>query len=330
MIKNLQVLRALAALLVVFYHYHFYGLYVGAFGVDIFFVISGFIISFVISKTSDDFFKKRLIRIIPMYYLVTVFLIVLWLIRPGFFHNVYVDATTIIKSLFFIPYTIGDGGPILSSGWTLNYEMYFYLIVSFFLFVTKDARKTLFFSILFLLGVCVYKILSSSGNRYILFYGNSCVTEFIFGILLFFINEKIKPKPGKSSFIMMIAGILSFAVMVYCSYHHYTKFPLISFSIPAFIITGYFIFSDGSWKEESRIYKWLYRMGNASYTMYLIHPFIIYIPPRLINVFIKIKNPVFLTAELILSIGLVCVASDIVHRKIERPMLKKIGLWVKA
>ena len=57
MIKNLQVLRALAALLVAYYHFGFNNSKIGFFGVDIFFIISGFIMSFVLFKNQTDFFK---------------------------------------------------------------------------------------------------------------------------------------------------------------------------------------------------------------------------------------------------------------------------------
>ena len=68
----------------------------------------------------------------PMYYLFTIALVLVWFVFPQGFKNVYISAEAIIKSLCFIPYYIGDSGPILSLGWTLNYEIFFYVIVGLF------------------------------------------------------------------------------------------------------------------------------------------------------------------------------------------------------
>ena len=67
---SIQALRGLADLFVVFQHVRF--LNFGAFGVDIFFCISGFMIMFTTEKSTKYFFRKRLVRILPLYYLMTL------------------------------------------------------------------------------------------------------------------------------------------------------------------------------------------------------------------------------------------------------------------
>ena len=77
---SIQALRGLAALFVVFQHVRF--LNFGAFGVDIFFCISGFMIMFTTEKSTKYFFRKRLVRILPLYYLMTLGTYLLLLLFP--------------------------------------------------------------------------------------------------------------------------------------------------------------------------------------------------------------------------------------------------------
>ena len=76
MLFNIQVLRAVASLLVVHAHAAAGGLGLswvgGANGVDLFFVISGFIIAYVASIDSDQFMARRLVRIVPIYWVSTL------------------------------------------------------------------------------------------------------------------------------------------------------------------------------------------------------------------------------------------------------------------
>src|SRR5882672_247790 len=127
MLDSVQALRALAALCVVVYHVDFVGR--GAFGVDIFFVISGFIICHVTAKDHDGFLRKRLIRIVPLYWAGTLCLYCLGLVAPRLLQS-EPTLSGLVNSLLFIPYA-KEGGrvyPILFLGWTLNYEMFFYAL----------------------------------------------------------------------------------------------------------------------------------------------------------------------------------------------------------
>jgi peptidoglycan/LPS O-acetylase OafA/YrhL len=127
-IKSIQLLRATAALAVVYTHYSVYAFpqfHTGGFGVDIFFIISGFIIAFIVSNNTRNFLKKRLIRVVPMYILATMMTIGTALVFPQWFNNIKITVPAVVKSILFIPYKIGDSGPILSLGWTLNNEIFF-------------------------------------------------------------------------------------------------------------------------------------------------------------------------------------------------------------
>src|SRR5262249_39672775 len=129
-LDSLQALRAVAALSVVLYHIDFIGR--GAFGVDIFFVLSGFIICHVTAADRQHFLLKRLIRIVPLYWARTLVVCALALAAPRLLQTTSDSWMGLLKSLFFIPYEKESGRvyPVLFLGWTLNYEMFFYVVFS--------------------------------------------------------------------------------------------------------------------------------------------------------------------------------------------------------
>ena len=126
-ITNIQVLRFIAAFSVMMVHLPLIGF--GIWGVDIFFVISGFIMMYVTEKNHKNFFLKRLIRIIPIYWILTFGVFSVAILKPDLLNNTTADYEHLLKSLFFIPFNKNETGhfPILFLGWTLNYEMIFYL-----------------------------------------------------------------------------------------------------------------------------------------------------------------------------------------------------------
>lgn len=326
MIKNLQVLRALAALLVAYYHFGFNDNKVGFFGVDIFFIISGFIMSYVLFKNQRNFFLKRVIKIVPMYYMVTILISILWFLWPPLFHNVFVDGTSLIKSLLFIPYVKFTSGPILSSGWTLNYEMYFYISLSSFLLFTKKTTYILIGTALFLSAIYLLQLSNFINNYYLNFLGNPIVFEFILGTILYWIYKNHAEHVTKKS-ILIVLGISSLLCLIGMVYFNLDKIEgnrLLLYGIPSFIITSFFVFSENKWPAATWMYKWLYRLGNASYVIYLIHPFVMNIFLRLLHPLLKFDNNLVAFAELVVSLFFVCITSDFVHRKIEKPLIGKI------
>ena len=148
-LSSIQVLRGVAASLVVFLHilasldayydssilYDFPSLisFLES-GVDIFFVISGFIM-FAVTKNKFgqgyalNFIKRRIFRVVPLYWTLTLLYASLLIVFPSAFQNAVFDIYKLIQSLLFIPHhnVSGDIMPVVSVGWTLNYEMYFYL-----------------------------------------------------------------------------------------------------------------------------------------------------------------------------------------------------------
>ena len=155
MLRNIQALRALAALLVVVVHLERLAAPLGfghaalapfAAGVDLFFVISGFIMVYTTARRPQRparFLANRLMRIAPLYWALTLALFALALAAPGLLGTTRADGAALLRSLAFIPGERGDGTlrPILFVGWSLNLEMAFYLVFAACLNIADLRRR---------------------------------------------------------------------------------------------------------------------------------------------------------------------------------------------
>ena len=143
-LANVQVLRAVAAILVVLFHsqaigsnYGFRAHYLALFenwgwnGVDLFFVISGFIMVYIQRQRRDTpwrFAVNRLFRIGPLYWTLTLVMTALFLLQPKLFNTNGIGWPWVVSSLAFLSQATQHGMPVLFDGWTLEFEMLFYLI----------------------------------------------------------------------------------------------------------------------------------------------------------------------------------------------------------
>jgi len=188
---SIQYSRALAALMVVLHHARnpenwlsnpLEGYSAFAWGADIFFVISGFIM-YVAARNENhvDFLGRRIIRVVPLYWGATFALLAInthyhiWLIDSG-------DFSHLINSLFFIPhyspYHPDRVWPYLIQGWTLDYEMLFYLIFFFGLMI----QRTLIVSNIAILSLFCLGILIEPQSAILKAYTKPILLEFLLGV----------------------------------------------------------------------------------------------------------------------------------------------------
>jgi len=158
----------------------------GHFGVDIFFVISGFVMMLSTEMTADKFFLKRIVRIVPTYWFFTIGVFLIALILPDVLKNTTANPVHLIKSFFFVPFDKNGVGvtPILALGWTLNYEMYFYLLFAIALKLNRNYRGELATFML----VAVYALTQNTHTLPLSFYSSDIVFEFSLGIVAFHIQ----------------------------------------------------------------------------------------------------------------------------------------------
>ena len=207
-LNSLQYLRAIAALLVVYSHAisfigsgnsfqtNFYYLRsFGAIGVDIFFIISGFIIAYISNdflgkNKTKKFLIKRIIRINPSYYLISIIALLLRFISKS---EIKFPFEELVKTFTILP--IFDYGekfwkPILYVGWTLAFEWYFYLFYAILIFF-KIRNKSIVIIVTFIILVLLGIIFPNKNIQY-KFITNPLVLEFCLGVLLATFYKKIK------------------------------------------------------------------------------------------------------------------------------------------
>ena len=300
-LESIQHLRGIAALLVVFVHFPTpLARFCGSIGVDIFFFISGFIIFISIDKSGYydkpfTFLKKRLLRIIPLYFLVTT-LFILMNVTLNSFHaereaNIPVDMSTItvVKSFLFIPITV-DGyyrDPLVFLGWSLNFEMLFY-IFTFFLLVIFRRRFFIPLVLLLLLLGCSNYIIGDFKNVYLDFLTSPFLLYFAIGLLLGKYHELLQEKI--SSFVEPLLFVVLYVFFIVMSAkdmgYVYDGMPrevvvyngkeiprILIWGIPSFILLISYFTLASKYKITN---SYLSKLGDRSYSIYLLQIFFIY------------------------------------------------------
>lgn len=325
-LANIQYLRGIAALMVCGFHTQLWlnnslteklgsELFPnGEYGVEIFFIISGFIMIYttrnydpLLAKDNFLFFmKKRIVRIMPLYTILTFAWIFLFV--PDFNFN-YVNLIKLVKSLFFIPY---KGFPILYLGWTLNYEMLFYLIFALSFLFKKYRIHALIF-------VFILQIISQQFNFtgvIARFLSNFVVSFFFIGIISGLVVQKVQIPMyfSKIKYLSYLLLILVHLEIITISNHF---FLLIFIGINCFVI----ITSDFATQEK--VFKPLFILGNISFSLYLIHPFIPHIFMRYLQLDPGFINNGFLTFLFYLTmLSVIFVVSFLSHKWIEEKFNK--------
>jgi exopolysaccharide production protein ExoZ len=291
-IVSIQYLRALAALGVVLTHAStslldrnraLIPLGFGTFGVDIFFVISGFIMYSATANqtiTAGQFFLRRLIRIFPLYCCATTVAFVIARVAPQSTRIFSPKLYDYLRSICFIPYftTTGEAigsvrglmRPEVGQGWTLNYEMFFYVMFALCLCLPKRLRMTSLIATGILLSVL--GLLFRPSGAVLQTYTDSLILEFVFGVVLGYVYMWHLKKSLISSGIMVLVGVS--IVSVVCQIFFTYPLPrVISQGLPA---TG--LVAAALWLERAgRIPRFptLLLLGDASYSLYLLHVFVL-------------------------------------------------------
>lgn len=283
-----QALRALAALFVVFHHAQFDAEHFGGpagftpnralpweVGVDIFFVISGFVIVhasrglFGRAGAARTFVARRLIRIVPLYWLATALFLVAGLVLPRALNSPPPAAADIVASLLFVPYVngLGNAQPVFSLGWTLNYEMAFYLVFAAAIAAALSRRTAVLVVALFfagLVGVGAVVALPMPLS----FWANPMVLEFVFGMGLALARDT----GGRPGLILRAVLVLIATRMLQDDLTQDGIARAFAWGVPAAMLVAAAVFGPEPRLPEP-VARALVLLGDASYALYLFHPF---------------------------------------------------------
>lgn len=316
MFQRIQILRFIAAFAVVAYHAqitivsYFAGakpyplIENGAYGVDLFFVISGFIIVFISSTKESSaavFAQRRAERIVPLYWLVTFGVFLLSYV-PGLARGHLPSLTQLIKSLFFITWIDGpESYPVLNVGWTLEYEMFFYLLAGLSLAVTPRPWAATGFVMLALVG---------TGRGTTFFLQNPIIIEFVFGMIIaaFMYDRRLFYWLLPAAVVVLVSLPLTPATL-----------RVWTFGVPSF-----FLVAGAVWLDLRKPYTGvvLPKLGDASYSIYLVHVLVISLACKIAVIIMPDLEP----AVAIPVVALVATgAGVVVHQLVERNLMRVLS-----
>lgn len=333
MLNNLQALRALAATLVVFVH-------VGAIkhlglsrifefghsGVDVFFLISGFVMVYSIWNKPVDagrFALNRAIRIIPLYWGLTLALFATSLFGVLLMQPTWPKWVELAMSLAFIPYLKADGfiQPIYFLGWTLNMEMAFYLV---FAICIAAGRGSLYLTTGLSIGVIIVAavagmIFHPTGVIFN-FYTKPIILQFALGmvIAIAYIRNLIVPQPLAWAGLFISAAMLLFYPEIGIRHHNVGLLPA----------TGLIVACALSLEQHGRMIlnKFVLLIGGASYSLYLFHPFATATADRIST---KVSASLTAPVAIVFSIAAAFALAILIHKAFELPataILRKLTI----
>ena len=259
---SVQYLRALAALAVVAFHSG-RATILGQAGVDIFFVISGFIMWMVTAKPVEpaQFLWHRVVRVVPLYWIATLVMAV---------HRSSPLSDT-VRSLLFWPYrdASGDLWPVLVQGWTLNFEMFFYLLFAATLMMPRRLQLLSLTAVLLSLGVIGIVFQPHEAELHV--YTSPLLIEFLAGVWLSEIVQRGRIPGVKIAVAMLFVGLLGFVVSLREPTPELWRFIL--WGGPSLlVVAGAICIELGRGMPTIKSLKLL---GDGSYSIYLFHPFIL-------------------------------------------------------
>jgi exopolysaccharide production protein ExoZ len=313
---SIQHLRAFAALAVVLFHacqWADVDFDIGAAGVDVFFIISGFLMWTITadSRTSPGgFFWSRLTRVAPLYWAATLVTLAIALAAPRLIVQLKPVPSHVLLSLAFVPHLdpVGDPFPLLPPGWTLNYEAVFYLVFTAALGAPREQRLQF---VLAALGV-----LSAIGlvfHPLFPLFANPLMLEFAAGVVLARLGVARSPAPtgiGWSLIALALAGLATLRLL----HIHSDIGRWYLWGVPAVLIVGGALSLEarGAWPASQA----LTRLGDASYAIYLAHWPVIAVAAKLAGD----ARPAWLFIPLA-SVA-ATVVGLVVHAQVEKPLIR--------
>jgi peptidoglycan/LPS O-acetylase OafA/YrhL len=351
-ILELDGLRGIAILLVISFHYinnqlihstHFVGKTLagvtafGWVGVDLFFVLSGFLIGSILirNKNSNNYFSafylRRIVRIIPNYYLL---LVVFFCIKaiPYFADNYLLAGNDVLSGWsyftlvnnFYMAHLNNMGNGAMSVSWSICIEEQFYIVFPFIVYILKDKWLPYF-----LIGVIAAASLVRAQYEhwipaYVLL--PSRMDAISFGVLIAYFHQRADLEGFVQKYFLYIVGLMVFDVIV-CGYlyYRYGDLGMIKHSLFAFLFACCLVFAIArktSWYASMLRNKALMWVGTISYSLYLFHYYIL----GMFHHFIGNRQGVGINNGLDLAASVLALAvsfgfSWMVFRILETPMV---------
>ena len=292
-IALIQVLRAIAALSVAVGHTQRNAILVAAAnhrefdpilldlteaGVDLFFVISGFVMVFAsrdLFATPGGglvFLSRRIARIVPLYWSMTTIFLTAMLVSPNLIPVGRLGPAEILASYFFVPYYRPEEHwmhPVYSVGWTLNYEMFFYAV--FGCVIAFPVKRALMVLTAVFCTLTVAGVIFRPAPGIFFFWSRPIILEFVMGAWIGYVRLTEFRVTNWTAAILVLAGAAGFALQVISGIYAHGYWRPLVWGLPAAAIIAAATLSN--WNIAARgVWKPMVLLGGASYALYLVHP----------------------------------------------------------
>jgi len=339
--QTIQGLRFVAALGVVVGHSAFYARerlgspaptldFLGAMGVGLFFAISGFIMTRIHDEDPDQdwrrFIRRRVARVIPMYWIMTTFKLATILVAADVVITAAVDPVAVVRSYLLLPSfnELGHIEPLWTVGWTLMFEMMFYLLVA----VAMAARvDPVVLAAPVLIALAIASVaraengsaspsgsLPDSASEW-WFYADPVVLYFLAGMAI----ARAARRRSRASMVIAVAAVFALAVLSGLLARAEPVMHGLVFAALVGIL-GIAVGSEGV--LGARVPRWIVVSGTASYSLYLTHPIVAQIVPETLARLGAVDLPwaVVVAGSTVVA----ALAAPLVHRFAEAPLTRLV------
>ncbi len=248
---------------------------IGAAGVDLFFVISGFVMVysseslFGRADAPKIFFLRRLARIAPLYWAVTIAIIAyIYAAHGAKLWEIYSPAS-LAASFLFWPYPRVDGlaFPVHLLGWTLNYEMFFYAVFAVAILLPRALGGAS--------GDARVRRAGAARPRVTLplpfsFWANSIIWEFCLGMLIATAYREGVRLPPAAAWALGIAALAGYAA-AWNPPDDWGGWRVFFWGLPSAALVAACVLSSAQW-QPGPVGRFFGLLGDASYSLYLVHP----------------------------------------------------------
>lgn len=333
MISSIQFLRAVAALMVVWFHAEFlanaYGGYrfdfgnAGAAGVDVFFVISGFIITYVThgrGVSPRDFLVRRLIRIAPPYWFYTSITVGILLALPSAFTHLRFDTGHVLMSYLFMlsQNNANSVGTVLGVGWSVCFEAYFYVLFAAVIVLPRPLA-TLWISGVLIVGALLENLVAAPPFSFVAL--SALPLEFLAGHFLASLYLRGIRLPRLLAYFALGVGFALIGVAGEANVvaNNFDPWRVVHFGLPAICLTAGFLSLDG---PGGILFPALaLAIGDASYSLYLSHQFVQFAIGKAWT-FLGLHERLPAIALLVVALVLPVAAGMLAFRWMERPITR--------
>jgi peptidoglycan/LPS O-acetylase OafA/YrhL len=256
-----------------------------------------------------EFLRDRIIRIVPLYWLVTL----VWI---GMHDPNFTTRGPVIRSLLFVP--VREYFPVLGVGWSMNYEMFFYVL--FAVIGLMFRRSVLWLAVPLALATALPHIIPGFVSS---FYGNLIIWNFYAGIVIFYLHKIAFFQKTGALFFWAGVAALAIGIVIMDPMSFGARNPIVPWGIPSMAVVLGAVSTESAGKYV-RVYsgRIIQLLGESSYCLYLIHPLMFILFNAHLIFTWRVQHLIGPDLTVVLLTAISCGVAIWAHKHVEMPMAR--------